>query len=353
MTFINSINGVIGSRALGKQQKLTLTGLAKLAGVSPSTVSRALHDNPLIKKETRERLQALAKEHNFSLNHAASRLRTQKTNVVAVILNFTNHTEQSTSDPFLLKIVGALNQALNKAGFDLLLSNSLMATSDWADYFIHSRRADGLIIIGQGKSSEKIDAAAKARVPMVIWGTPTLPTPYPVVGSDNHFGGYTATKHLLQGGCRHILFLGDPEHAEMAERYAGYQQALDEAGIALTQKFTVSIDITSVAAYEKVSQLIVDDGLYFDGIVTVSDMVALGAIKALKERYINIPAEVGIVGFDDIAMAELFHPALTTIRQDTDLAAKMMVEQLNLQFLGKQGKSQMVEIELIKRMSSR
>ena len=96
------------------ENKLTLAGLAKLAGVSTSTVSRALKDNPLIKKETRESLQALAKEYNFSLNRAASRLRTQKTNVIAVILNLIDGTDQSISDPFLLKVVGDLNQALNQ-----------------------------------------------------------------------------------------------------------------------------------------------------------------------------------------------------------------------------------------------
>ena len=124
---------------LSTDNKLTLVGLAKLAGVSTSTVSRALHDNPLIKQETRERIQALAKQHNFSLNRAASRLRTQKTNVVAVILNLTDETDQSISDPFLLKVVGELNQILNHHGYEMLLSNSLMAGDDWANYFIQSK----------------------------------------------------------------------------------------------------------------------------------------------------------------------------------------------------------------------
>lgn len=109
---------------MSNENKLTLAGLAKVAGVSTSTVSRALKDNPLIKKETRNKIQALAAEYNFSLNHAASRLRTQKTNVVAVILNLDDETDQSISDPFLLKVVGDLNQVLNKHGYELLLSNS-------------------------------------------------------------------------------------------------------------------------------------------------------------------------------------------------------------------------------------
>lgn len=335
------------------EKKLTLAKLAKLAGVSTSTVSRALKDNPLIKKETRETLQALAKQHNFSLNHAASRLRTQKTNVVAVILNLVDDTDQSISDPFLLKVVGDLNQALNKNGYELLLSNSYMANEDWANYFISSSRADGIIVIGQGKSTEKVEKVAKSGAPLVVWGDPKAESNYSVVGSNNDFGGYLATHHLIELGCKRILFLGDPEHAEMSERHKGYSRAIKEFNLDSSIELTLPCDITSKVAYEEVGTVILNKGLFFDGIVATSDMVALGALKALKERYINIPNDVSIIGFDDIPMAELFHPALTTIKQDTKLAAKIMVGELLKQFNGQAGDSIVMDVELIKRKSTR
>jgi len=338
---------------LSNDNKLTLAGLAKLAGVSTSTVSRALNDNPLIKKETRERLQALAKENNFSLNRAASRLRTQKTNVVAVILNLTDNTDQSISDPFLLKVVGDLNQALNQKGYELLLSNSLMATEDWANYFISSSRADGIIVIGQGKSTSKIEQVAKAGAPLVVWGDPKVMSGYAVVGSNNELGGYIATEHLVNSGCKRILFLGDPEHAEMSERYKGYNRALQDFSLPFDRELTLSCDITSKAAYEQIADSILRQGLSFDGIVAASDMVALGAMKALKERYISIPGDVSLIGFDDIAMAELLHPALSTIKQDTKLASQVMVEQLLNQFHAKPASSAVIDIELIPRKSSK
>jgi len=338
---------------LSNDNKLTLAGLAKLAGVSTSTVSRALNDNPLIKKETRERLQALAKENNFSLNRAASRLRTQKTNVVAVILNLTDNTDQSISDPFLLKVVGDLNQALNQKGYELLLSNSLMATEDWANYFISSSRADGIIVIGQGKSTSKIEQVAKAGAPLVVWGDPKVMSGYAVVGSNNELGCYIATEHLVNSGCKRILFLGDPEHAEMSERYKGYNRALQDFSLPFDRELTLSCDITSKAAYEQIADSILRQGLSFDGIVAASDMVALGAMKALKERYISIPGDVSLIGFDDIAMAELLHPALSTIKQDTKLASQVMVEQLLNQFHAKPASSAVIDIELIPRKSSK
>ena len=315
---------------LKAESKLTLAKLAELAGVSTSTASRALKDNPLIKEETRTRIQALAREHNFSVNAAASRLRTQKTHVIAVILNLIDHTEQSVSDPFLLKIVAELNKALNAAGYEMLLSNSFMASDDWASYFVSSQRADGIIVVGQGKSTEKIDKAAAARVPIVVWGEPHTKADYPIIGGDNYAGGYMATKHLIESGSKRILFLGDPGHAD----------------------YTKPIDITSTAAYECINDAIKQQGLYFDGLICVSDMVAFGAIKALKERYVGIPGDVRIIGYDDIMLAELMHPALTTVHQNVTMAAQLMVEQLLCQVNQQPVSSQVVETHLVKRLSS-
>ena len=333
-------------------KKLTLSDLAAIAGVSSSTASRALNHNPLIKQQTRDRINSLAKQHNFSLNAAASRLRTQKTKVIAVILNLVDHTDQSISDPFLLKMVGDLNQALNQAGYELLLSNSFMAKDDWASYFIDGKRADGIIVVGQAKNDSKLKKTALAKVPLVVWGDPLSTEDYIIVGSDNSLGAYKATNHLIKGGCKYILFLGDPEHTEMSERFKGYMQALSEANMS-SENLTCSIDITSRAAYHAINDHILRHGLSFDGIFACSDMIALGAMKALKERYINIPSEVSIVGFDDIALAELFHPALTTIRQNTTTAAQEIVKQLLLQLRGEKSNSVIMDIELTVRKSSK
>jgi len=331
-------------------KKLKLVDLAKLAGVSTSTVSRALNDNPLIKLETRQKLQRLAKKHNFSLNTAASRLRTQKTNVIAVMINLDGDTEQSINDPFLLKLVGEINLALNKHGLELLLSNSFMASDDWVNYFINSRRADGLIVVGQGKSQANIEAAANAGVPLVVWGDPKTESNYPIVGSDNYLGGRLATERLLEHGAKNVLFLGDPAHAEIGERYRGY---LDAVSRAKATPNVLSIDITSKAAYQGINQLLVDKGLCFDGIMACSDMVALGAMKALKERYISIPNDVGLIGFDDISMADISHPSLSTIKQNTQRASIILVEKLLAQLAGQKVNSQVVEIEMINRQSSK
>lgn len=343
---------IVRQKKLMLDSKLTLAKLAELAGVSPSTASRALNNNPLIKQETRDKIQRLARQHNYSVNAAASRLRTRKTHVVAVILNLIENTEQSTTDPFLLKIVGDLNQALNARGYELLLSNSFMASDDWANYFIHSQRADGIIVIGQGKTSDKIDQAAEQQIPMVVWGDATAKTRYPIVGGDNFAGGLLATEHLINQGSKRIMFLGDPGHAEMQERFQGYGRAHSNAQLSLDDDLTGAIDITSKAAYAFINQRIRSKGLDFDGIVAMSDMIALGALKALRERYVGIPGDVAIIGYDDIPLAELMHPSLSTIFQDTQAAAEAMVTQLLNQLDGTPANSQIIDTSLVIRRSS-
>ncbi|OHU84269.1 MULTISPECIES: LacI family DNA-binding transcriptional regulator [Pseudoalteromonas] len=334
-----------------EQKKLKLVDLAKLAGVSTSTASRALNNNPVIKQATRDHVQQLAKQHNFTLNTAASRLRLQKTKVIAVVINLEANTEQSIDDPFLLKVVSDINQAVNRQGYELLLSNSYMAGDDWYGYFIDGRRADGLIVVGQGKQQNRIEQAANLGAPLVVWGDPKTPSNYPIVGSDNYLGGLQATAHLIARGASKLLFLGDPGHAEIGERYRGFKAAIDGASEACQQQ-TVKIDITSQAAYEAINQLLRSEGLTFDGIFACSDMVALGALKALKERYVSVPNDVRLVGFDDIGMADVSHPSLSTVRQNTQLAAKMLVTKLLAQLNNEVVDSQEIDIELLCRQSS-
>ncbi|MEO2280764.1 LacI family DNA-binding transcriptional regulator [Pseudoalteromonas pernae] len=336
-----------------QKNKLKLADLAKLAGVSTSTASRALNDSPLLKKETREHIQQLAKEHNFSLNAAASRLRAQRTKVIAVLLNLDAYTEQSVDDPFLLKVVSDINLAVNKQGYELLLSNSFMAGNDWHGYFIDGRRADGLIVVGQGKQQECIERAAAANTPLVVWGDPNITSNYAIVGSDNFHGGKVATEHLIARGARKLLFIGDPAHPELSERYRGFLHSCNHT----QQNQTIScellkIDITSDAAYAAINARLLKQGLDFDGIFACSDMLALGAMKALKERYVSIPNDVRIVGFDDISMADISSPSLTTIAQDTRRAATLLVQKLIAQLAGESIDSEQLAIALKQRQSS-
>lgn len=331
---------------------LTLTDIAKLANVSESTVSRALNNNNLVSKKTRERIQAIAQEHGFKINSAARNLRLQKTNTIAVVILFDQKSGQSISDPFLLEILGTIGDELTKHGYDLLLTTSKTAHTDWYHYFFNSKRADGLIVIGQGEHDQRIAELAKAEVPFVVWGAKSNQNHYVTVGSDNRMGGYLATQHLLNHGCKKIAFFGDIHHNEIEDRWRGYQDALEEANLIADKSLQVSCDFTSLSGYNNLKDLLLINNNQIDGIFAVSDAIALGAIKFLSEKQIRIPKDIAIVGFDDITHAHFSTPSLTTIKQNISAGGKLLVDLLLKQLQKQKVQSQLLDVELIHRESA-
>ena len=137
-----------------------ISDLAKLAGVSPGTVSRALTDTGLISQKTRERIKALAREHDFRPNVMARNLRIQKTGSIGVVIPLGHETGQHISDPFFITMLGLLADALTERGYDLVLSRVIPTNGDWLDRFTDSGRVDGIIVIGQSNQFEVLEAAA-------------------------------------------------------------------------------------------------------------------------------------------------------------------------------------------------
>jgi len=340
------------NNSMNKKNVMTLADIAKLANVSKSTASRALRNNPVIKQNTRELVQKIAEEHNFNVNVTASKLRTQKTNTIAVVVMLEKKSGQVISDPFLMEILGTIADELTKFGYDMLLTTTKTATHDWYSYYYESKRADGLIIIGQGEHDQRIELLASTDLPFVVWGTEIHKKNYTTIGSDNRKGGCLAVQHLIQQGCQRIVFLGDVNHSEVEQRWLGYQDALTEANIPIEHSLQIKADFTSNDGYAKLRDHLLIEDQSFDGIFAVSDAIALGASKYLFEHNISVPNEMAIVGFDDIAMSEFCSPSLSTVRQNTAAGGRLLVKIL-LKKINKQPvKSQLLDVEIVQRQSS-
>ncbi len=332
---------------------LTLGDIAELAGVSKSTASRALRNNSLINKKTREKVQAIAREHNFKVNASASSLRLQKTNTVAVVILFGPDSAQSISDPFLLELLGTIADELTQNGYDMLLTTSKTSTSQDADCALNPLRADGLIVIGQGTHDPRIDLIANENKPYVVWGAIHQKGNFSVVGSDNRKGGYLATKHLLEQGCRRIAFMGNTGHSEIEQRWLGYQDALKEFGLTVDNNLFIATDFTSNDGYQNIQNALKNNKGKIDAVFAVSDVIAFGVAKYLNEQKIKIPEKIALVGFDDVSLSEFCHPSLSTIKQDTQKGGHLLVNALLSQLKGKKCKTQLMDVELIIRESSR
>lgn len=304
----------------------SLAELAALAGVSPSTVSRALAGNGLISAATRARVVELAREHGFQPNQLARNLRLGRTQAIGVVLPLGHETGQHLSDPFFITLLGCLADALTERGYDLLLSRVIPKDDAWLDRLVDSGRVDGVIVVGQSDQIAVLDRVAARYAPLMVWGGHLPHHVHRSVGSDNRLGGEMATRHLLEIGRRKLAFFGNPDAPEIEQRRQGFFEACRAAGLADTVE-TLPVHLTPDAAYQMIAERL-DQGPPPDGIVAASDVIAMSALRALAERGLRVPHDVAVIGYDDVMLAAHTSPPLTTIRQDLAQGANLLVDLL-------------------------
>lgn len=329
----------------------TLADIARLAGVAESTVSRALKDSPLISAATKQRVLAIATEHNFHIDVRAQNFKMGKSQTIAVIINLSPTSGQVLSDPFLLGLVGCIADEVAVKGYDLLFSTMRDFSARQALAYLAGRKADGLLIVGQGADPSALEYMAEQKVPFVVWGQQCQPSHYVTVGSDNSKGAYLASRHLLDQGRSNLLFLGDTNHIEIAARYRGFQQALAEKKLDASHSMHATAAFCMQSGFEQTQRILADNNP-IDGIVCSSDLIAIGCINAITAAGKNVPNDIAVTGYDDVLMAEFFAPALTTVAQDIKTGAQQMVAALLAMIDGNEGKGLQLEPTLVVRESA-
>jgi len=329
--------------------------IAHLAGVSQATVSRALRGHAAVNRATRERIMEVARELNYKVDKNASNLRTQQSGTLALLLFEDPTVDESNINPFFLSMLGSITRACAQRGYDLLISFQQLSR-DWHADYEDCHKADGLILLGYGdyqSHRDKLEKLVAQGTRFVRWGAVLPGQPGVSIGCDNFEGGRLATAHLIEQGCRHVAFLGDatPHYPEFHERYRGYAAALREAGLKVEEGLQADAETTEQAGYEA-AELLLERGQKFDAVFGASDLIAIGALRALIERGVAVPGDVAVAGFDDIPVASFIYPSLTTVRQDTGRAGEVLVEQLVRMIDGESVESAMLPAQLKVRRSS-
>jgi len=332
----------------------TSLDIAELAGVSQSTVSRALRGDPMVSKKTRERILDIARQLDYTVDKNASNLRSQQTHTLALLFFEDPTSDDSNINPFFLSMQSWITRVCSERGYDLLVSFQRMSRN-WHAEYTDSRKADGLILLGYGDFLAyrgKLDALVRSGTRFVRWGS-LLPDRLGIsIGSDNLQGGRMACEHLVAQGRRRIAFLGAPERSpEVLERYRGYEAALQTAGIEVDPSLRIDAVTNEQSGHAAVLALL-DRGQPFDAVFGASDLIAIGAMRGLTERGLRVPDDVAVVGFDDIAMASNVSPSLTTVAQDTRRAGRLLVEALINLIEGKPVQSCRLPTHLVVRRSS-
>ena len=329
----------------------TITDLARLAGVSPGTVSRALAGKSLVNAKTREKIEAIAREHGFRPNQMASGLRRQKTGVIGVVIPLGHDTRQQISDSFFMTLLGFLADELTHHGYDLMLRRVVPDDDpDWLDRFIGSGMIDGVIVIGQSDQFDLIEDVADGYNPMVVWGNHTEGQRHCVVGTDNRLGGRLAAERLIAAGARRIAFLGDTAPMEFAARFAGARDAAARLG--LPPLMVLSTHLSPERASAEIAAHLAAHVGHIDGIFAATDTLASLCLTELRACGSAVPEDVKLIGFDDLPIARQTVPPLTTVRQDIAAGARGLVDLLLRRLAGEATESLILPPELVLRKTA-
>ncbi|QDH71427.1 LacI family DNA-binding transcriptional regulator [Marilutibacter alkalisoli] len=340
---------------MGRRSRVTSIDIAHRAGVSQATVSRVLSGSPLVNAETRKRVEEAVRELNYKVDRHASSLRTQRSGTLALLLFEDPTPDDSHINPFFLSMLGSITRACARYGHDLLVSFQQLS-DDWHADYEDSMKADGLILLGYGDYLAyrgKLETLVGQGTRFVRWGAVLPDQPGISIGCDNFHGGRLVGEHLLGLGRSRIAFLGDASshYPEFFDRYRGCDAALHEAGLRMDEGLQVDAVSAEEAGYDAARTLLARGG-EFDAVFAASDLIAIGAMRALAESGRRVPEDIVVSGFDDIPAARFAQPALTTVFQDTTRAGALLVESLIAQIRGEEVRSITLPASLVVRRST-
>jgi LacI family transcriptional regulator len=304
-----------------------MRNVAERAGVSVTSVSHVINGTRPVSDELRRRVLDAMGELGYRPNALARSLRRQKTHTIGMIV-------PDSANPFFAEVARGIEDTCFEQGYSVILGNSdgdlgkeLLYTNVLAE-----KQVDGILFVAAGTSTEHIRALQARRMPLVVVDRHIPSVDVDSVLTDNAHGGWLATHHLVELGHRRIGCIAGPSDVTpSADRITGYRQALHEGGIAVDEALIVKGDFQYESGYRAAHQLLaIDDPP--TAVFTCNDLMAVGAISAALELRRQVPADLSVVGFDDVRLASFTNPPLTTVAQPKYemgvMAATMLLERL-------------------------
>lgn len=296
-------------------EKMTIRDIARLAGVSKATVSRVLNKKPDVNPDTRERILRLMEEWEFVPSITASGLAGGRSRVIGILI-------PSLTWPSIPEIMRGVSEVIEQSPYELLLysitheeDRTEKDQRDVIDRILATKLAAGLLAIFPGQSAEHLSRLHEQGFPIVMIDDQAKPASIPWVGAGNRKGSYSATRHLLRLGHRRIAHIqGPPKFLVSHERYQGYCEALNEAGIAPDATLVMEGDFMPQGGRSCASKLLAMEERP-TAIFAANDLMAYGVLTAAGECGLRVPEDLSLIGFDDIPLSAHTRPALTTVRQ--------------------------------------
>jgi LacI family transcriptional regulator len=290
-----------------------LEDIAKQAGVSRSTVSRVINNQPNVRDNVRERVLKVIQDTGYHPNAAARTLASQHSWMIGLVLP--RSVSSFFADPYFPRLTQGIAQACNQYNYTLALFLVSTKEDEQKIYPRLSRKGylDGILVQSGQFGDQLIDQLATTGIPLVVVGRPTHMQQVNYIDVDNVQAAYGAITHLVSNGrCKIGMISGPADSPVSVDRKAGYLQAMKEHGLAIEDTLIAEGDFTEVSGHAAMERLLRQKP---DAVFAASDIMAIGAMRAIRETGLRVPEDVAVVGFDDLPIAVLPEPQLTTVHQ--------------------------------------
>ncbi|WP_322510447.1 LacI family DNA-binding transcriptional regulator [Chloroflexus sp.] len=309
---------------------ITLDDIARRAGVSRSTASRVINNHPHVNPAVRERVWQAIRETNYQPNLPARSLASRRSQVIGIIIPQPIHT--LFADPYFPLLIEGIAHVCNERQFSIMLE---LATTTAGNPYRHLGRRgflEGAIVASAVEDQFLLQWLAQETIPVVSVGRLNTHPSIPYVDVDNRHGARMLVEHLIERGYRRIATITGPMNIVAGrDRFAGYGDALHAAGLPVLPELVVEGDFSEQSGFSAMQTLLRLVPIP-DVVFAASDMMALGAFKALRAAGLSVPGDIGLAGFDDIPLAAAMTPTLTTVRQPIGVlgqtAAQLLLDQL-------------------------
>ncbi len=294
-----------------------------MAGVSPSTVSRALNDSPLISEETRARIRKIAEELGYERNELARGLVKGTSGALGLIV-------PDITNPFFAEIARGVGDVAHAQGYGVLLCTTEGDLAREAQYlrFLRRKRVDGLILSAVTIDDPNLPELLRSSIPFVLVSRLVRGLDVPFVVGDDKMGGRLAVEHLVQLGHTKIAFIGGPSNVQSSQdRMEAYREVLREHGIPFRSSWATFADFTQAAGREAARRLL-QRRPRPTAIFAANDVIALGVMEAAEDLGLSVPEDLSLVGYDDISYAALPRIQLTTVAQPAYEMGRIAAEYL-------------------------
>lgn len=312
----------------GEDMRITIKDVAKLANVSPSTVSRVLTDHPKISMATKERVWKAMKELDYHPNVTARKLATNATRTLGLVLP--NDVKLLAENPFFIQVLTGITTYAQQKDYYIILTNASTEAEEieTLNHLFRSKLIDGVIMTVVREEDACANFLKENNHPFVVIGKPENTDNTLWVDNDNFQAMYEVVNHIIKQGNKRIAFIGGSEALTVTKnRLSGYQMALTNRGLHLEDALVKEVPFTEDAGYQATMDLI--RTTEFDAIATTDDLIAVGALKALDDVG---KKNVLVTGFNNTPIANYQNPPLTTVEINADklgyFAAKLLIDKL-------------------------